>query len=312
MIFGAGKHKYQLVESWAKCPDTYDMGDVCGVSVDLNDRVYVFNRSDNPVMVFAPNGKLTSSIARGYFTAIHHGFVDSEGSIYCADYEDHTVIKIDIQGQKLLELGKKGHASDTGYVRLSEVYPSLATIREGGDPFNRPTGVALSSSGDIFVSDGYGNARIHKFNSQGKLLLSWGEPGDDPGQFRLPHGIFADKLDRLWVADRENDRIQVFDKEGRFLFQWLQLGRPTDVIIDREGTVYITELARRISIYDPEGNLLARWGSQGDDRKSALFLAPHSVAVDSKGDIYVGEVPFINEGIKRGSSAIKKFTKISE
>lgn len=311
MIFGKGKYQYRLVEGWGTCSATREMGDVCGVNVDNKDRVYVFNRSENPVMVFTPDGKMISFIGKGFFTAIHHGFVDSEGSIYCADYEDHTVIKMDIRGRKLFELGKKGCASDTGYLRLPEVYPSLATIKKGGGPFNRPTGVAFSSSGDMFVSDGYGNARIHKFDSQGNLLFSWGEPGDDPGQFRLPHGIFADTMDRLWVADRENDRLQVFDKEGRFLYQWLQIGRPTDVIVDREGTVYVTELARRISIYDPERVLLARWGSQGDDRKSALFLAPHSVAVDSRGDIYVGEVPFINEGIKRGPNAIKKFVRIS-
>lgn len=312
MIYGTGRYKYRLVESWAKCTAIHDIGDICGVSVDREDRVYVFNRSDNPVMMFTPDGELISSIGKGYFTAIHHGFVDSDGTIYCADYEDHTVTIMDAKGRKLLEIGKKGVPSDTGYLRLPEVYPSLATIRKGGEPFNRPTGIGLSSSGDIFVSDGYGNARIHKFDSKGKLLLSWGEPGDDPGQFRLPHGIFVDKLDRVWVADRENDRIQVFDKEGKFVFQLLQLARPTDVIIDKQGAVYITELARRISIYDAERNLLSRWGSQGDDRSSAIFLAPHSVAVDSIGNIYVGEVPFINEGVKRGSKGIKKFIKIPE
>ena len=185
----------------------------------------------------------------------------------------------------------------------------LPTIKRGGPPFNRPTGVAISPSGEIYVSDGYGNARVHKFSPDGSLLLSWGEPGEAPGQFKLPHSIWVDKQERVWVPDRENRRIQIFNKQGEFLDQWTELGRPTDIVIDEKGTVYVSELTQRVSIFTGDGKLLARWGSQGQDQETALFLAPHAIAVDSRGDIYVGEVAKTFAKIDRGARTVQKFAR---
>ncbi|MFQ6076210.1 MAG: peptidyl-alpha-hydroxyglycine alpha-amidating lyase family protein [Candidatus Bathyarchaeia archaeon] len=250
-----------------------------------------------------------SSWGEGYFGRAHGNCIGPDVSIYCTDDRNHTVTKFDAGGNVLMVLGTKDQPSDTGYRQGPDFFESLASITHGGPPFNRPTGVAVSSSGDIFVSDGSGNARVHKFSPDGKLLLSWGEPGPEPGQFRLPHSIWVDRYDRVWVTDRENSRIQIFNAEGKFLTQWTHLIRPTDLCIDEDDAVYVSELCRRVSIFTIEGELLARWGNEGHDVNDPLFVAPHAIAVDSKGDLYVGEVAMTYAKIDRGSRTIQKFTR---
>ena len=208
-------------------------------------------------------------------------------------------------------MGIEGRASDTGYRAARDFFDGLGSISRGAPPFNRPTGVALSSSGDIYVSDGYGNARVHKFSPEGELLLSWGEPGPAPGQFRLPHFIRVDKNDRVWVADRENSRLQIFNANGEFITQWTDLIRPTDMCIDGNDIVYVTELCLRISIFSYDGTLLARWGNEQHPVDAPLFIAPHTVAVDSRGDIYIGEVSMAHSKTDRGPSTIQKFALCS-
>ncbi|NIM44588.1 MAG: hypothetical protein GTN80_02625 [Nitrososphaeria archaeon] len=205
-------------------------------------------------------------------------------------------------------MGTKDKPSDTGHREAPDLWERIASIKRGGPPFNRPTGVALSSTGEIYVSDGYGNARIHKFSQDGKLLFSWGEPGPAPGQFRLPHSIRIDKQDRVWVTDRENSRIQIFSDKGEFLTQWTDVIRPTDVFVDDE-IVYVSELCKRISVFTTEGKLLARWGNENHDVNDPLFVAPHVIAIDSRGDLYVGEVAMTHSKIDRGSRTIQKFTR---
>jgi DNA-binding beta-propeller fold protein YncE len=176
-----------------------------------------------------------------------------------------------LKGELLSTLGSKGRPG------------------EGGAPFNRPTNVAIAPSGEMYVSDGYGNSRVHKFSRGGELLLSWGAPGNGPGQFSIPHGVWVDGDDRVLVTDRQNNRIQVFDSDGEFLTQWTGLRRPCTVFIDRDDNVYVAELESRMSILNSDGELLARWGGT----KSAApgqFVAPHCAWVDSRGDLYVGEV----------------------
>jgi DNA-binding beta-propeller fold protein YncE len=312
MLYGTGKYTYELVDGWAKCPEGFSFFDVCGLSIDSQDRVYILSRSAHPVMVFDREGNLLTSWGEGFFKRAHGTCVGPDGAVYCTDDKDHTVRKFTPEGNLLQVLGSKDQPSDTGYVQQPRLAESLATIRRGGPPFNRPTGVALSSSGEIYVSDGYGNARVHKFTPDGTLLFSWGEPGDAPSQFRLPHSIWVDKQERVWVVDRENNRIQIFNAQGEFLTQWTDLSRPTDIFIDDEETVYVSELSPRrgVSIFTIDGKLLARWSSQQEeDKETALFLAPHAIAVDSRGDLYVGEVSVTYARIDRGPRTVQKFAR---
>ena len=174
-----------------------------------------------------------------------------------------------------------------------------------GLPFHLCTHTALSPDQDIYVSDGYGNSRVHKYSPDGKLLFSWGEPGTDPGQFNIVHNICADDDGWVYVADRENHRVQVFDRNGKYETQWNNLHRPCGLHMDHGANplCYIGELGPsmpvnrnvphigpRVSITDNHGNVLARLGDVGAGEAPGQFIAPHGVAVDSHGDIYIGEV----------------------
>jgi DNA-binding beta-propeller fold protein YncE len=180
-----------------------------------------------------------------------------------------------------------------------------------GDPFNRCTHVAIDPrNGDFYVSDGYGNARVHKYTPNGKLLLSWGESGTDPGQFNIVHNIATDKDGWVYVADRENHRIQVFDPNGKFETQWVNMARPCGLFLDQAaGLAYVGELGAaigpnaqgrslgpRVSIYNTQGQLLARLGDQPEGEAPGQFIAPHGICIDSRGDIYVGEVSWTHTG----------------
>ncbi|MDD5082730.1 MAG: peptidyl-alpha-hydroxyglycine alpha-amidating lyase family protein [Dehalococcoidales bacterium] len=309
MMYGSGEYRYELVDGWAKLPAGWSFPDVCGISVDKQDRVYVLNRSEHPVVVFNRNGDFVMSWGEGFFKRAHGSCTGPDGTLYCTDDGNHTVSQFTAQGKLLRLLGTKDQPSDTGYRQQSDLHASLATITHGGPPFNRPTGVALGKKGEIYVADGYGNARVHKFAPDGKLLFSWGGPGTAPGQFRLPHSVWVDRRELIWVTDRENNRIQMFDTEGKFVSQWTDVVRPTAVFIDAADTVYVSELGLRVSIFDVKGKLLARWGSDGKDQAGGLFVAPHTIAVDSRGDIYVGEVARTFAKMERGNRTLMKFAR---
>lgn len=314
-MFGSGDYTYELVEGWAKLPAGWSFLDIGGLAVDEADRLYVFSRSAHPVMVFSPSGDLVSSWGEGVFTRPHGIRLGPDGSVYCTDDGSHVVLKLSREGRRLMTLGSKDRPSDTGYVEQADLLASLDTIKRGGPPFNRPTGVALSSSGDIFVSDGYGNARVHRFAADGRLMVSWGEPGTGIGEFRLPHNVWVDRHDRVWVPDRENSRIQIFDVSGAVLAQWTEVVRPTDVFIDKDDVVYIPEIGHvgdagpGVSVFTIDGRLLSRWGCTPADHGTDLFVSPHAIAVDSRGDVYVGEVAMTHAGIDRGSRVVQKFAR---
>jgi sugar lactone lactonase YvrE len=312
MVYGSGKYAYELVEGWAKLPQGESFVDVVGISIDSEDRVYIFNRGKRPLMVFDKNGKLLTSWGEGIFKRPHGSYLTADGYIYCCDDQSHVVYKFTRDGKVLMTLGNKDQPSDTGYRQGHDIFERIASIKKGGPPFNLPTGVALSSTGDIFVSDGYGNARVHKFSADGKLLLSWGEPGGRPGQFRLPHNIWIDQKDRIWISDRENSRVQIFSSEGEFIDQWNDLVRPTQVCMDADDTVYVSELCRRISIFTMDGKLLVRWGNEGHSVDAPLLVGPHVIAVDSRGDLYVGEVAVTFGKVDRGARTIQKFARVKK
>jgi len=323
MVLGQGEHSYEVVEGWGE--HFYSpFVEVPGLAIDSRDQVYVFIRGIDPVLVFDSQGNFLKCWGRGVFTRPHGFYIGPDDSLYCTDDGDHTVRKFTPDGKFLMTLGKKGQPSDTGCVNRD-----YRTIKRAAGPFNCPTDVALDSRGNIYVSDGYGNARIHKFSKDGELLLSWGEPGRGPGQFNLPHGICIDKEDKVYVADRENSRVQLFDSEGRFLKQW-DANRPTDVFI-HDGSLYVTELGystglglvstspkdgiqwARLSIFTPDGKLLARLGTE-ESCQPGSFFAPHALCVDSEGSIYVGEVVITSVGtsipVPGNCHTLQKFVRV--
>jgi DNA-binding beta-propeller fold protein YncE len=311
MQYGTGKYRYELVDGWAKIPQGYHLVDVAGIGIDAQDRVFVLNRGTSPVIVFDRDGNMLRSFGEGHFKRAHGACITPDGSIYCTDDGAHIVTKFNAEGKILSVLGKRDQPSDTGYIDGSDLHTRLSTIKRGGPPFNRPTGVALSPTGELYVSDGYGNARVHRFAPDSTLILSWGEPGYGPGQFRLPHSVWVDKKERVWVVDRENNRIQIFNNHGEILHQWIHLHRPSGIYIDQKDTVYISELRQRVSIFNIGGTLLARWESEGDDYDNEVFVAPHSIAVDSHGDIYIGEACMSMYKCDRGARTIQKFARVS-
>ena len=317
MIYGNGKYRYELVENWAQLPPGWAFYDVGGIGIDRNDRVYVFNRSQHPLMIFERNGNFIESWGEEYFFRPHGIRITGQDELFCTDDMSHLVSKFTLSGNLLMTLGEKEKPSSTGYVEDSDLIKSLKSIKRGGPPFNRPTGVALSSSGDIFVSDGYGNARVHKFSLDGQLLLSWGEPGTGNSEFMLPHNVWIDGKDRVWIPDRENSRIQIFDSQGTFITAWYDVSRPSDIYIDENNIVYVSEIGHsggtgpRISLFTIDGELITRWGNDMIDHVTDLFISPHAISVDSHGDIYVGEVSMTHSGIDRGSHVVRKFALVN-
>ncbi len=291
-ILGSGKFRYEVIENWAKLPDGWSFKDVAAVATDHKDRVYVFNRGEHPMIVFDRDGNFLRSWGEGLFPRAHGLHIGPDETLYCTDDGDHSVRKCTLEGKVLLTIGIPGKPS-----------PYMS-----GEPFHRCTHTALSPRGDIYISDGYGNSRIHQYSPDGKLLKSWGESGTGPGQFNIPHNLCCDPDGWIYVADRENHRVQVFDGNGNYETEWHNLHRPCGMFMEakRQPVCYIGEIGPmmpinrdvpnigpRISIVDHEGKLLARFGAEraGYERPDQ-FVAPHGMAVDSRGDIYVGEVSF--------------------
>ena len=282
MAYGSGEFRYELVDGWGELPDGCEWHQVAGVAVDSADNVYAYNRSAHQVMVFDSGGKFLSAWDET-FAGPHGIHIGPDDSVYLADRDAHLIKKYTPDGKELLRIGT-GAPSNTGYATNAEPVPRAA------GPFNLPTGIAVSNEGDLFISDGYGNSRVHRYDATGSLILSWGLPGKvNPGDFHLPHGIGLDQDGMVLVCDRENDRVQAFDQEGEFQQMFTGFRQPTDVHVGPEGEIYVPELQGRVTIIDGEGEILARWG--GDrTHEAGKFWAPHGVAVDSRGDMYIGEV----------------------
>jgi len=315
LYYGSGKYTYKLIDEWAELPKGWAFNDCAGIAIDANDKIYALSRSVHPVTIWNRDGRLLGIWEEGSFSnRPHEATFGPDGSVWCADDTAHTVTKFTTEGNVLQVLGTRDQPSDSGYVQTL----GLDSIQRGAGPFNRPTGVQVSSEGIIFVSDGYGNARVHKFGPDGKLIKSWGEPGIGPGQFRLVHNVCLDTKGRVLVCDRENNRVQIFDMDGKFITQWTDLNRPTDIFVDKAGVIYISELHQRISIFLNDGKLLTRLSNkiEGDPWKDTNLamkvemVAPHTLAVDSKGDIYIGDVAKTMGKVDRGTRVIRKFVRV--
>ena len=295
-LLGSGSLSYEVSgEDWGNLPEGWTYKEATAVAVDSKDNVYVFNRGTQPMVVFDRDGNFLRAWGGDIFTLAHGVSVGPDDSIYCADSGDHTVRKMSPEGEVLLTLGTKG-----------EPAPPMS-----GRPLCRPTHLAVDRrNGDLFVSDGYSNARVHHYTPDGELVGSWGESGTGPGQMNIVHNIAIDDEGWIYVADRENRRIQVFDTEGNLEAQWANLSRAATVCVDHQGLVYVgeyyagigsnvlgTDLGPRVTIFDTQGNVQAKLGRESYGDQPGRFYAPHGISVDSRGDIYVAEVSWAEYGM---------------
>ena len=301
------------------------LDNVADAAVNSKGNIYALINGEYPGLVFDAGGRFLYKWGKGVINGPHGMYIDKNDYIYVADSGDHVVTKFTPDGKLLMTLGRRGVPSDSGCVK-----GNFKTIRRGAGPFNIPSKVTVSPKGEIFVADGYGNSRIHRFSEKGELLKSWGEPGGDPGQFRIPHGVAVDERDNVYVADRENDRVQIFDTGGNLRGIWKNIYRP-DGLCYAKGLVYVAELGHRMYVdnvmYEPYENM--PWARvrvfDTDGAEKACFgepeswipgnmFAPHSMNVDREGNIYVAEAAWpANESAPPENlhPALQKFRRAS-
>jgi sugar lactone lactonase YvrE len=308
---------------WAQLPDGWTFCDVPGVAVGPDDRVYLMTRGncprspDHPVIVLESDGTFVRAFGDNAFEFSHAIAVGVDGLLYCVDVGGHRVRVYTTEGELVRTIEGPVSPSETGYTT------DFRTIVHGAGPFNQPTKMVTAANGDLFASDGYGNARVHHFDPLGQLRSSWGEPGAELGHFNIPHSVLVLPDERVLVCDRENNRIQLFSFEGTFLTQWTDLARPDDVCADLAGNLYVAELGERaalfpwmtppygqnrvarVSVLSSDGTVQMRWGEQPG---GVQFVAPHGIAVDRHGNVYVAEVRQAAGADPAGwRSAVRKF-----
>ena len=315
--FGTAPFIYQIDgNEWGNIPDDWTLKEATSVAVNSIDEIIVFNRGTKPIMIFDIDGNLLRSWGENIFTNAHGISVDSFDNIYCVDSGDNTVRKFTSSGELIYQIGKEGERAE----------------KMSGLPFAVPTQVAVDEeNNDIYVADGYSNAKVHKYNQDGEYLFSWGESGTGEGQFNIVHNISTDRNGLVYVADRENHRIQIFDSDGKYIDQWINLSRAACLYIDKRGNediFYVGEyfsgiasndtgkdLGPRISIFDKTGKLLSRLGVESYGPGVGRFYSPHGISVDSKGNIYVAEVSYSDYGQflnpKRELRSLQKLSKIN-
>jgi len=273
---GSGKYTYEVVEDWAKLPAGMTFGTVSAVATDSQDRVYAFQRAEPPVVVFDRQGNYLNSWGQGMFENPHGIFIANDIA-YLTDREGSIAMKCSLDGQPLLTIGAKGEYSDTGCEVAGEVCPRSA------GPFNYLTELVPAPNGDLYVSDGYRNARVHRFSAAGDLISSWGQPGKGgPNEFHLPHSLIVGQDGRIYLCDRENSRVQVFSPDGEYITMWTDMNRPLDISQDSEGIFSTSERPEdnkppQMSVLDGEGKVLERFPSR----------SAHGSWVDAHGDLYL-------------------------
>ena len=288
------------IENWAKLPQGRTWGSAAAISMDHHGNIWVFERcggntcagrTEDPVLEFDSSGKLVRSFGSGMFVFPHSIFVDRDDNVWVADGDGkdgkgHVVVKFSSTGQVLMTLGKQGVAG------------------KGHDTFNRPSGVVVAPSGDVFVSDGHGgdsNARIVKFSKDGKYITEWGRKGTGPGEFGGLHGLALDSKGRVFVSDRENNRIEIFDPNGKFIGQWPQFSKPSGIFIDENDTIYVADDTSSPKTR-PEWPREIRVGSAKDGSVSAVVpdADAESVVADADGNVYAADV---------AAKMVKKFVR---
>jgi DNA-binding beta-propeller fold protein YncE len=237
---------YRAVSDFFKLPNDWHPGEVSGVALNSKGHIFVFQRARPMLSEFNASGNFIREIGAGLFAHPHGLRIDSDDNIWTTDDGDHLVLKLSPEGRVLLVLGRRGTAAEADWL------------------FNQPTDIAFARDGDFYVSDGYGNSRVMKFDHDGRFLKSWGRYGTGQGEFNLPHSIVVDEARRVYVADRENQRIQIFDSDGQFLKQWTGIGYPYGLFITPDQHIWIADGGYdQIVELDPNGKILGAIGEPG-------------------------------------------------
>jgi DNA-binding beta-propeller fold protein YncE len=268
---GRAEEVYDLrpAGEFLQLPEGLQLGSCAAVAVAENGDIYLFHRGKQPILCFDAQGKFLRSWGDDLIDTAHGLRIDADGNLWATDIGQHRVFKFDPHGKLLLTLG----TGRPGY---------------GLDQFNKPTDIAFGSRGEVFISDGYGNSRVMKFTPGGRLITLWGTPGRRGGQFNLPHSIVVDRKGRVLVGDRENNRIQVFDQQGKLLEIWNGFA-PYGLALDAEGTVFVADgRANQILRLNDRGRVVRRWGRKGT--RPGQFLMPHMLCFDREGNLLVAEV----------------------
>jgi sugar lactone lactonase YvrE len=282
---------YEVDAAWPRKPASAAWSDMPGLAVDANDNVYVFTRAKPPVQVYSAEGKFLRSWGDDTIKSAHHIKIDGKDNVWIADVGHHVVRKFTPEGKLLQTLGTEDHAG------CDETH------------LNQPTDMAIAPSGDVYVSDGYGNARVVHFDAGGKYVKAWGKLGSKPGEFSIPHAIAYCK-GRLYVADRNNVRVQVFDPEGKLLDMWSNVVTPWGLCVTKDDELWVCGSSpmqwrkedgalgcppkdQVFMKFNPEGRLLQLWtvpkGRDGLERPGEVNWV-HAIAADSKGNLYAGDI----------------------
>jgi hypothetical protein len=289
MKLGEGDFVFEPTATWEKLPPDIRLGEVAAVGVDKDDRIYVFNRGEHPVVVLSRAGDFIRSWGEEVFPHPHGLHIGPDHTLWLTDDGSHCVRQCSPEGKVLRTIGIPG--TTAGYM--------------SGKPFCMCTHTALSPKGEVYVADGYGNACVHKFSPDGRLIRTWGRSGSGPGEFNIVHNVVCDVDGWVYVVDRENHRIQVFDGDGRYETQWNNLHRPCGLFMTPgpQRRCFVPELpptlpvnraapnlGPRIAVLDAQGRRVASIGDCVPGTGFGQFIAPHDIAFDSKGDLYVADV----------------------
>jgi sugar lactone lactonase YvrE len=263
--------QYKVDADWPQMPAGWNFGETPGVAADAKGHVFVLHRGEHPIIEFTAEGKMVRSWGEGLFIRPHAIRIDPQGNIWTVDNDTHQILKMDPSGRIRLVIGRRGLSGETE------------------EAFNRPTDVAFGPNGEIYISDGYVNSRVVKFSKEGRYITAWGKKGKGPGEFNLPHAVAVDKRGRVYVGDRENRRVQIFDADGKFLEEWTHVGSPWGLDLQSDETMFIADgYNDRVLKVDLTGKVLGAFGGNG--RMPGELSYVHHLEVDNAGNVYVGEI----------------------
>jgi DNA-binding beta-propeller fold protein YncE len=280
---------YAAVADPLSLPAGTTMGASASVAFDSKGHLYVLNRGPQALVEFDGAGKFIRAFGDGLFRRTHGLKIDRDGNLWVTDVGSHIVVKLDTAGKVLLTIGTKGEAGEWNEATQSH-------------HLNEPNDIAINRNGDVFVVQGHtpgkGDPRVLKFDKAGKFITSWGGKGTEPGKFDVAHGIAIDAKGLLWVADRENERIQIFDDDGKFVREVKYAGLPCGLEIGQQYIYMVNGFAGQLLRLDLNGKVLAAVGKPG--KGVGEFGEAHYVAVSPKGEVYVADTV---------NSAVQKFVK---